>query len=113
MCRKSYSYGHVRRVSNKPQLRARYTERWNHASNVPGRYSKFPNSHPGSETSYSEQVPCLPQFIQANSTAVGLPHVRLQPLHFNPFQCTVTLITLPFDYRTRTQTNTQTIHSHT
>lgn len=109
MCRKSYSYGHVRHVTNKPQLRARarYTVRWNHARNVPGLYSKFPNSNPGSETSYSEQVRCLPQFNQANSRTVGLPHTRLQPLHFNPFQFTVTLITPSFDYISRTQINKQ------
>jgi hypothetical protein len=109
MCRKSYFYGHVRHVGNKPQLRARarYTECWNHARNVPGRYSKFPNSHLGSEISYSEQVRCLPQFIQTNSRIVGLPHFRLQPLHVNPFQFTVTLITNSYDYKTRTQINKQ------
>jgi hypothetical protein len=111
MCRKSYSYGHVRHVSNKPELRARararYTVRWNQARNVPGRYSKFPTSHPGSGTSYSEQVRCLPHFIQANSITVGLPHIRPQPLHFNPFQFTVTSITPSFNYKTRTQINKQ------
>lgn len=93
MCRKSYSYGHVRHVSNKPKLRerARYTVRWNHARSVSGRYSKFPNSHPSSETSYCEQVHCLPQFIQANSRTIGLLHIRLQPLYFNPFQFTVNI----------------------
>jgi hypothetical protein len=113
MCRKFYSYGHVRHVGNKPQLRARararYTEYWNHARNVPGRYTKFPNSHPGTETSYSEQVRCLPQFIRVSSRTMSLPHFRLQPLHFNPFQFTVTLITSSYDYKTRTHINKQQI----